>query len=70
MPATKLDIDGFIRVLREGKLPPRVDLSILFAPTGSIQEVSLSSGCGDEFIYLSMDFDRAEGEAYGRAAAG
>jgi hypothetical protein len=47
-----------------------MDLSILFAPTGSIQEVSLSSGWGDEFIYLSMDFDRAEGEAYGRAAAG
>jgi hypothetical protein len=47
-----------------------MDLSILFAPTGSIQEVSLSSGWGDELIHLSVDFDRAEGEAYGRAAAG
>jgi hypothetical protein len=64
------DIDQFIGFLRDGKLPPRMDLSILFAPTGTIQEVSLSSGWGDEFIYLSMRFDRAEEEAYGRAAAG
>ena len=64
------DIDGFIRLLREGQLPPRMDLSILFAPTGSIQEVSLSSGWGDEFIALSAQFDRAEERAYGRAAAG
>ena len=64
------DIDQFIGVLREGKLPPRMDLSILFAPTGSIHEVSLSSGWVDEFIYLSRQFDRAEQAAYGRAAAG
>ena len=64
------DIDRFIDALREGELPPRMDLSILFAPTGSIQEVSLSSGWGDEFIALSEQFDRAEERAYGRAAAG
>jgi hypothetical protein len=64
------DIDGFIELLRGGELPPRMDLSILFAPTGSIQEVSLSSGWGDQFIFLSMQFDRAEEEAYGSASAG
>jgi hypothetical protein len=64
------DIDRFIEVLREGKLPPRMNLSILFAPTGSLQEVSLSSGWGDEFIALSAQFDRAKESAYGRAAAG
>ena len=64
------DIDGFIRVLRDGRLPPRADLSILFAATGSIQEVSMSSDWSDEFIALSVLFDRAVERVYGRAAAG
>jgi hypothetical protein len=64
------DIDRLIEVLREGKLPPRMDLGILFAPTGAIQEVSVSSGWDDEFIALSAQFDRAEERAYGRSAAG
>jgi hypothetical protein len=64
------DIDGYIHLLREGQLPPRMDLSILFVPTGSIQEVSLSSGWAHEFLPLSEQFDRAEERAYGRPAAG
>ena len=32
-------------------------LKLLFAPTGSIQEVSISSGWGQEFLSLSARFD-------------
>lgn len=33
--------------------------SVLFAPTGPMQEVSLSSGWGDDFIALATRFDQA-----------
>ena len=34
-------------------------MEVLFAPTGPIQEVSLSSGWGKEFLALSERFDDA-----------
>lgn len=43
---------GLIGSLEGGQLPPRLALTVLFAPTGPIQEVSLSSGWGDEFLVL------------------
>jgi ferredoxin len=46
------------------KLPPRGDLSVLFAPTGPIQEVGVSSGWGEAFLELAERFDRAAGRAY------
>jgi hypothetical protein len=64
------DIDGFIQTLQAGRLPPRLDMSILFAPTGSIQEVSVRSGWGDEFLKVASQFDDSEAKAYGHAAAG
>ncbi len=36
---------------------------ILFLPTGPIQEVSLSSGWGQEFLLLADQFDRAKDDA-------
>jgi hypothetical protein len=53
-----------VAVLESGKLPPRGDLSVLFAPTGPIQEVSVSSGWGEAFLELAERFDRAAGRAY------
>jgi hypothetical protein len=41
-------------------------LSVLFAPTGAIQEVSMSSGWGDEFLRVAERFDFAFAQ-YGRA---
>jgi len=32
-------------------------LSMLFAPTGPIQEISIENGWGDEFLNLSSNFD-------------
>ena len=39
------------------QLAPMV-IRVLFAPTGPIQEVSLSSGWGHEFIKLAERFDK------------
>ncbi|HSS66074.1 MAG TPA: hypothetical protein VLS27_16730 [Gammaproteobacteria bacterium] len=53
------EIDGLLRELREGKSPNKEALEILFAPTGPIQEVSVSSGRADEFVALAERFDAA-----------
>jgi len=58
------EIDGLIEQIERGKLPRRVLLSVLFAPTGPIQEVSLSSGWGNEFIEVARSFDTAMAQAY------
>ncbi|WP_165246529.1 hypothetical protein [Paludisphaera soli] len=59
------EIDGMIAALELGRVPSRLTLCVLFAPTGPIQEVSLSSGWGDEFLTLAERFDAAA-EAYYR----
>ena len=53
------EIDNLIKRIQAGDMPDRLDLRVLFAPTGSIQEVSLSSGWGQEFIELADKFDSA-----------
>lgn len=63
-------VDSLINLLRRNQLPPRGEMSVLFAPTGPIQEVSLSSGWGDAFLKIAERFDRAAESAYGRAVAG
>jgi hypothetical protein len=50
------EIDSILAELENGSLPA---MDVLFAPTGPIQEVSLSSGWGDEFIVLATYFDKA-----------
>ena len=51
------EFDGLISRVERGDIPGRFELDILFAPTGAIQEVSLSSGWGDEFCDLAARFD-------------
>jgi hypothetical protein len=53
------DIDQHIDRLRRGDLSKIEYLTLLFAPTGSLQEISISCGWGERFIYLSARFDRA-----------
>jgi len=53
------EIDGLISRIESGDMPKRLDLEVLFAPTGPIQEVSLSSGWGQEFLGLADRFDAA-----------
>jgi hypothetical protein len=55
--AALAEVDALISVLRSGSMPPKLDLEVLFAPTGPIQEVSLSSGCGEQFLSLAGRLD-------------
>src|SRR6266496_5674115 len=53
------EIDMLLSELRAGIVQSALTLNMLFEPTGPIQEVSLSSGCGDAFIELAERFDAA-----------
>lgn len=53
------EIDQWIEMVKRGQKFDHRKLSLLFAPTGNIQEVSLNSGWGDQFLELAEDFDRA-----------
>ena len=57
--AAARELDGLIAAIEAGALPSRVDVAVLFAPTGPIQEVSLSSGWELEFLALAERFDAA-----------
>jgi hypothetical protein len=57
--AADYELGEFIVRLQDGAGVDRADLALLFAPTGPIQEVSLSSGWTDTFLRLAADFDRA-----------
>lgn len=62
--AALAEIDGLIADLDAERLPSRLAVSVLFAPTGPIQEVSLSSGWGNEFLAVASRCDAAVEEAY------
>jgi len=49
------EIDSIIAALETSSIPP---IGVLFAPTGPIQEVSLSSGWRNEFLKLADRFDK------------
>ena len=53
------EVDGILSSLRRGALPERLSMVVLFAPTGPIQEVSISSGWGEAFLSLAERFDEA-----------
>jgi hypothetical protein len=53
------EIDALIGSLSQGSLPDPQQLAVLFAPTGPIQEVSLSSGWGETFLQLAERIDAA-----------
>jgi len=53
------DIDQFIQDLKDRVEFKVIDLKILFAPTGPIQEISIYSGWGKEFLLLADRFDKA-----------
>lgn len=55
------EIDGIISRLQQGEVPDRLEMATLFAPTGPMQELSLSSGWGNRFLGLASEFDAAIG---------
>ena len=58
------EVDGLITGIESGALPIRGHIEVLFLPTGPIQEVSLSSGWGDEFLALAARCDAAIAAVY------
>lgn len=54
------EIDGWIRDLGEGRRSS-AGLGVLFAPTGPLQELAMSSGWANEFRALADRFDEAVG---------
>jgi len=53
------EIDALIASVCNGALPDPQQLALLFAPTGPLQEVSLSSGWGEMFLDLTERLDGA-----------
>jgi hypothetical protein len=52
------DIKDHIERLKKNDFSKIEDLKLLFAPTGSLQEISISSGWGNEFLVLATQFDK------------
>ena len=63
------EMDTFIATIEAGVLPARLDLAVLFAPTGSIQEVSIASGWAQQYLALASRFDAAEKGVFAEPAA-
>jgi len=63
------EVDGIIAAIEQGQ-PLSRWWSVIFAPTGPMQEVSLSSGWGDAFITLADRWDAAMEVAKGLALVG
>jgi hypothetical protein len=40
-------------------MPDALTMQVIFAPTGPMQEVSMSSGWGNRFLGLAEEFDEA-----------
>jgi len=57
--AATAEIESFIRKIESGDSRCGFDLSVLYAPTGPIQEVSLSSGWSLRFLDVAGRFDKA-----------
>jgi hypothetical protein len=57
--AALAEVDSIIAQLRAGVRLDPTDLSVIFAPTGPAQEVSISSGWGEAFIAVADQFDAA-----------
>lgn len=53
-------LQNIIILLKSGDLPNKDDITFLFLPTGSLQEVSISSGWGDIFIKIADKYDFIE----------
>ena len=54
------EVRGLLETVEAGGTPPRLTLAVIFAPTGPMQEVSLSSGWGEAFLKVAERYDFAE----------
>jgi len=54
------EVSRLLAVVEAGGTPERLALSVIFAPTGPMQEVSISNGWGEAFLTLAECYDYAE----------
>ena len=54
-----LELNNLLSRVKKGDRSALREISVLFLPTGPLQELSLSSGWGREFLRLAGCFDRA-----------
>lgn len=54
------ELQSHLDSLAQPGQPDTKRMSVLFAPTGPMQELSLSSGWGEPFVQLASYFDSAE----------
>jgi hypothetical protein len=57
--AALAELDGHIYALRAAAVVDLMDLKVLFAATGDLCEVSMSSGWSDGYLRLAERFDAA-----------
>jgi len=62
--AALAEVDRHIAAIECGHLPAPLNLAVLFAPTGPMQEVSLSSGWADAFLAVASRFDAVAGRLW------
>jgi hypothetical protein len=58
--AARAEIETLIEQVRSSALPDRISVSVLFTPTGPLQEVSLSSGWSELYLKVAERFDEIE----------
>ena len=68
--AADLEIDEHLRRIEQGDHSRLLDLQVLYAPTGPIQEVSVTSGWGREFLAVAERFDAEVSKEVVRSAQG
>lgn len=61
------EVRSILAIVKNGDLPERTEVAVLFAPTGPIQEVGLNSGWSDAFLAVAERFDQAERKLWGKA---
>lgn len=57
----KTELQALIHSLKTGTLPERLDVAVLFAPTGPLQELAMSSGWAKTYLKVADKFDDVEG---------
>ena len=56
--AALAELDRAIEQVRTGTIP-KANLDVLFAPTGDIQEVSISNGWGEAYLVIAEEYGEA-----------
>ncbi|QVW26714.1 hypothetical protein KJF94_14760 [Pseudomonas hormoni] len=56
----KAELQALIHSLKAGTLPERLNVAVLFAPTGPLQELGMSSGWAETYLKVAGKFDEVE----------